>query len=357
MFSQPVWKEKFGNGRIPYHETDEISDEGDGEFERNEEYRQICEENVADDINRLLENISENEVCKELEDERTQELNAFAQKISYGNMHQNVNKRVNRMTEVDESLIEAYENVAGKLLHISKQLQKSIVQQIKDTRQGAKQTNLLIGRRLCSHTLHRNDGRIFYKNNIPHETELAVALLVDESGSMEENGRIISAQATAIVLHDFCTSLKIPVMIYGHSTGTMNNKDCVELYSYAEFETVDNKDKYRLMAMVDRNCNRDGAALRYVAECLCNRHEKTKLLILISDGQPYHTKYTGSAAEDDLRGIKQEYSRKGIIFVAAAIGEDKDCIQRIYGDSFLDITDLNKLPTNLTEIIKRHIRV
>lgn len=30
---------------------------------------------------------------------------------------------------------------------------------------------------------------------------------------------------------------------------------------------------------------------------------------------------------------------------------------RIYGDSFLDITDLNKLPVKLAGIIKRFIRV
>ena len=60
---------------------------------------------------------------------------------------------------------------------------------------------------------------------------------------------------------------------------------------------------------------------------------------------------------EDLRGIKQEYQRKGILFVAAAIGSDKENIERIYGDSFLDITDLNQLPTKLTNVVKRHIRV
>ena len=61
--------------------------------------------------------------------------------------------------------------------------------------------------------------------------------------------------------------------------------------------------------------------------------------------------------EYGLRGIKHEYQRKGIIFVAAAIGDDKENIERIYGDSFLDITDLNQLPTKLTAVVKRHIRV
>lgn len=46
-----------------------------------------------------------------------------------------------------------------------------------------------------------------------------------------------------------------------------------------------------------------------------------------------------------------------MLFVAAAIGNDKQNIERIYGDSFLDITDLNQLPTKLTGVVKRHIRV
>lgn len=127
--------------------------------------------------------------------------------------------------------------------------------------------------------------------------------------------------------------------------------------AYAEFNGFDNDDKYRLMDISARGSNRDGAALRYVAEALSKRSETVKLLILVSDGQPADTGYYGTAAEEDLRGIKQEYQRKGILFVAAAIGNDKQNIERIYGDSFLDITDLNQLPTKLTGVVKRHIRV
>jgi nitric oxide reductase activation protein len=141
-------------------------------------------------------------------------------------------------------------------------------------------------------------------------------------------------------------------MIYGHSTG-----NGVDLYSYAEFEAIDRDDRYRLMDISARGSNRDGAALRFVAEQLTKRHEDTKILILVSDGQPSDSGYYGTAAEEDLRGIKQEYTRKGITFVAAAIGTDKESIERIYGDSFLDITDLNKLPIALTSIVKRNIRV
>lgn len=152
--------------------------------------------------------------------------------------------------------------------------------------------------------------------------------------------RATYARATAIILYDFCRALDIPIMVYGHSTSSGR----VDLYSYAEFDAIDRDDRYRLMDISSRGSNRDGAALRYVAEQLAKRTEDVKILMLVSDGQPADSGYYGTAAEEDLRGVKQEYQRKGILFVAAAIGADKDNIERIYGDSFLDITDLNKLP-------------
>ena len=54
------------------------------------------------------------------------------------------------------------------------------------------------------------------------------------------------------------------------------------------------------------------------------RPEPVKLLILVSDGQPADTGYYGTAAEEDLRGVKHEYQRKGVCFIAAAIGSDKE---------------------------------
>lgn len=108
---------------------------------------------------------------------------------------------------------------------------------------------------------------------------MAVAVLIDESGSMSSRDRITHARKTAIVLYNFCRGLGIPIEIYGHSTGYG-----VELYSYASFDSVNDTDCYRLMDMSARGGNRDGAALRFTAERLVKRPEKRKLLIIISDG-------------------------------------------------------------------------
>ena len=341
-------------GRIPYQQTERVSEGDGGRTERNDAYVREYYDHAAEDIERLLDKMAEKAACEQLENERTRELNDVAQSISYGDVHAGVDIRVNRISSVDEELVDQYNTVAGPLLDISRQLQKSLLQQLKDKQRGGKQTGLMMGRRLDAHALCRNDGKVFYKNALPNEIpQMSVGLLLDESGSMCSCDRCTYARASAIILYDFCKALHIPVIVYGHSTSGSG----VELYSYAEFESIDNDDKYRMMDIAARGSNRDGAALRFVAEQLVKRPEEVKILILVSDGQPAAPGYYGSAAEEDLRGIKQEYRRKGILFIAAAVGEDKQNIERIYGDAFMDITDLNQLPVKLTAAVKRHMRV
>ena len=341
-------------GRMPLVETDQVSEPLGGGVEVNRDYLPELSNTVEAEMERLLDTMAEKTVCQELEQDRLRELNQEAQSISYGDIHKGVAIRVNRMTEVPPEMVTQYNAIAGPLLAISKQLQKSLLRQLRDQQRGGKQTGLLMGRRLDAHALFRSDGKVFTKNALPSQPpEMAVGLLLDESGSMCSQDRATYARASAIILYDFCQALGVPVMVYGHSTGGSG----VELYSYSEFDAIDREDKYRLVDISARGSNRDGAALRYVAERLSHRPEELKLLILVSDGQPADTGYYGTAAEEDLRGIQQENRRKGILFVAAAIGDDKENMERIYGDSFLDITDLNQLPVKLTQVVKRFLRV
>ena len=340
-------------GRMPLVETDQVSEPLGGGIEVNRDYLPELSNTVEAEMERLLDAMAEKSVCQELEQDRLSELNQEAQAISYGDIHKGVPVRVNRMTEVPPEMVTQYNAIAGPLLAISKQLQKSLLRQLRDRQRGGKQTGLLMGRRLDAHALCRGDGKVFTKNALPSQPpEMAVGLLLDESGSMASCDRATYARASAIILYDFCQALRVPVMVYGHSTGGSG----VELYSYSEFDAIDREDKYRLVDISARGSNRDGAALRFVAERLSHRPEELKLLILVSDGQPADTGYYGTAAEEDLRGIQQEYRRKGILFIAAAIGDDKENMERIYGDSFLDITDLHQLPVKLTQVVKRFLR-
>lgn len=351
--SQSVTEEE--KGRIPFHQTEGVSEPIGGTVVKDNAYEREMGENAAADIERVLNHMAEKAACVQLENERLQELNETAQNISYGNIHAGVGIAVHRIADVDDQLREKYDMVSAPLLSIAKKLRKTLVQKLNDQQRGGKQTGLTMGRRLDAHALCRNDGKIFYRNTLPNETpRLSVGLLLDESGSMSSGDRCTYARAAAIILYDFCQSLDIPIMIYGHTTGYSAD---VDLYSYAEFEEIDHDDRYRLMDISARGCNRDGAALRFVAEQLSKRTEDYRILILVSDGQPFDYGYSGTAAEEDLRGIRQEYRRRGILFVAAGIGDDKEVLERIYGDSYLDITDLNQLPVKLTAVIKHFIGV
>ena len=213
---------------------------------------------AAEDMERIMTQLAEDAAYASYEQELSEELQAESDRIRYGNAHRGVHVNVNRMGYVDSSYMEAYQKVAPPLLLISKRLQKQVSQILKDYREGGKLDNLPMGKRINVRNAVRNDGRLFYKLKLPNDrTDIAVAILNDESGSMSSANRITYARSASIILHDFCRGLGIPVAIYGHTE--FND---VELYAYAEFDSIDNKDHYRLMDMSARSGNRDGAALR-----------------------------------------------------------------------------------------------
>lgn len=351
MEAQKVVQEE--GGRIALAKTSAILDENNPGVTYNQQYYGSGYEDPANDLFQILNGIAAEKANEQYQKEMTEELQKAAEDIHYGNAHTGIHININRMFQIPESMIASYKAVATPLLRASKRLQSSILPLLRDEAEGGKQKNLLLGKRLNMRSLYKEDGTIFTRTRLPSdEQKLAVGLLVDESGSMSYVNRITHAQKTAIVLYDFCISLGIPITIYGHSTGGSG----VELYSYAEFDSVDQSDCYRLMDMSARNGNRDGAALRFVAEHLDKRPERKKLLIIISDGQPADYGYMGTEAEADLRGIKKEYEKKGIVLFAAAIGDDREQIKRIYKDGFLDITNLDELPKNMTLLVKQYLQ-
>lgn len=344
-------------GRIPLRKTGEIDESGaGGSITEDLDYESLGYKHAAADIARLLTETTEEKACKEYERELSAELQAEAEKIRLGNAHKGINTIVHRMSVVPQELIDQYNLVAPELLKLSHRVQKEVFPELADACLPVTRKGLVSGNALHVPGLYRDDGKVFRKTIYPQENfDLAVAVLADESGSMCYEDRITMARAASIVLYDCCAALDVPVMICGHTQDGWDDQE-LHIHSYAEYESVDRNDRYRIMDMMARCNNRDGAALRYICERLLSRPEQRKLLFVISDGQPYAIGYEGTEAEADMRGIKQEYARKGITFITAAIGEDKKNIQRIYGSSYLDVTDLQRLPKTLAELLLRELQ-
>ena len=331
-------------------EVEKMLSEGSGTVTHDNDY---ITETADHELDNILNNAASAKVYSAIEDSLLDELQANLKDINFGDIHKNVDIVIHRQKTLVGSERELYDKAMIELKPISMMLQKSIMNVLKQRQRGATERGLLMGSRLDHSSYYRSDGKIFTKRNRQNdEISLAVGVLVDMSGSMSGE-RIRIAQAMTLVVYDFCRAMNIPVTIYGHDTSYGNS---VDLYSFAEFDSVDGNDKYRLMNIKDGGSNRDGCAVRYVAEKLCKRTEQTKLFIVVSDGQPADDGYYGTAAELDLQGIRREYVNRSITFLAAAIGDDKPAIKRCYGEgAFLDITDLKAFPTTIAKIIARYV--
>ena len=215
----------------------------------------------------------------------------------------------------------------------------------------------LYGTKFCAEKTASADFRIFARKRPPEEEpSLAVALRIDESASMSAFGRLDAARQAAVALYEFCSGCGIPIMVYG-DTADRSRMEQMSVYAYVDFESKDADDKYTLMNIQARSNNRDGMALRIIGDRLINAPQKTKLIISISDGQPKAMpNYSGEQAARDMKETLQEYRRKGIQFLAAAIGQDKEDIRELYGsENTLDIDDLRNLPARLVQIIARFL--
>lgn len=212
------------------------------------------------------------------------------------------------------------------------------------------------GTRFDASRVAYGDFRTFDKKNPPHEQpSLAIALRIDESGSMVREGRIIAAQQAALAVSAFAQHLDIPLMIYG-DTADLSPREQTSLYSYKEFAEPFDYVPAKLMSLQPRQNNRDGAVLRVLAEKLSQQSATTKLLLTISDGQPKAMPdYTGNKAKADIQAVLKEYERQEIIFLSAAIGQDKDVIKEIYGaERYIDISNLKEFPKQLLTLISRY---
>lgn len=326
-----------------------MSDQSEGHKSNSDPGKDFADDALAEQL--LQEAI--NEYLRGLarkEPEKIQELEReLSVKDAATGVHAGVGYRLNSVAR-SSYLKEVYDRRFFDLKRISKRMQNAIAEVFEERLNGTMDNGLLFGNRIHAAASASGDGRIFRRRTMPDDgVDIAVSLLIDQSGSMS-GSRIDKAQEMAMLVEDFCRGLNIPVSIVGH-----NVPDTVQMYQYVDFDDTSREGKYKLLYMSAGGCNRDGLPLRYCVNRLLQRDESNKLMILVSDGKPNDDNYRGQVAFEDLRQIKRECDRKGIILLAAAIGDDKQQIHQIYGNSFLDITDLNTLPIKIVRTIKQFI--
>lgn len=315
-----------------------------------------CEFETGELLMEHIQGLAEEYAKKELDKKiRTELLRELSETVFDGD-HQKVKKVLIRETQTRPEAMERYQLYEKEVKSIMRRMKPRLLPVL--SCQGSQmERKLFFGSRMDYQALYDPGGRIFQNMDIVRKVDTAVALLIDLSDSMYGE-RIHQARLCALCLYEFCTSSNIPVLIYGHHIDGKHRRvqdETVFFHSFAEFDT-DRGDRYRIASMETGGCNRDGAALCFVGEKLAKRPEKIRLLFVISDGFPNATRYNGKKAEEDMLRIKESLERKRITVLTAAIGSDKEQIQRIYKEGFLDISDIGQLPYVLPKQVLMRIR-
>ena len=295
-------------------------------------------------------------VTNEQKMEFRKQLNKEARQSVHGSCHEDIKLIVHRPEATEEDW-EEYNSMATTLLPVIRELIHKTNPLLEHEVSAEFAKSQLYGTKFCADQAASLNFRVFARKRPPQEEpSLAVALRIDESASMSAFGRLEAAKQAAVALYEFCTGCGIPIMVYG-DTADRSKLEQMSVYAYVDFESKDADEKYALMNIQARSNNRDGMALRIISDRLLNAPQKTKLIISISDGQPKAMPdYTGEKASYDMKDTLQEFRRKGIQFLAAAIGQDKEAIRELYGaENTLDITDLKQLPARLVQVIARFL--
>lgn len=330
------------------------ADEGASTFSEVEE--SFSDEEISSVMYRIERDMKEEKAVSEVNDELTKELGKESSELDYGAAHRGLSTSVSRVKNVSERAISTYNETMGSIEKIAEIMARRVKPYLRknDGDNAMDMTGFFSGSKFDATRLVYNDYRVFKHATTPlPDNKIAVSILIDESASMGGK-RIEMARAAAIALYSFCEKCELACSVIGH-TSKFGVGD-LELSIYADFDTPDKLDKYRLLNIQAKQDNRDGAAILFAGEHLLKRPEKTKILFIISDGAPCATRYHGRAAEADMANIANGLSRRGAKIFTAAIGSDKENIHRIFGTGFLDITSLETLPEQMLALVKRYIR-
>lgn len=199
--------------------------------------------------------------------------------------------------------------------------------------------------------------RYWYRNQLEMDSpDLSVLILIDGSGSMsgEKQEKAIES---ALILHEVLKRQAIPHSIIEHNAPGATTKININIL----IDFFAKQDAKLNILRVDANyCNRDGLALLWAERHLAKIQAENKLLLVISDGQPYHptrdeaTDYRGLPAINDTAKIVKQINKRGINVIGIALEDDTcgcyDSLRAIY-PNLVKCDNLKELTKKLLNII------
>ncbi len=221
----------------------------------------------------------------------------------------------------------------------------------------------------------------FYNKPLINRRDLAISVLLDVSGSTgeeaeaAEGGKPYQAvtefggdaedrsvlqveKEAAYVMGTGLDKLGDTFAMYGF---TGNGRENCLFYRFKEFdEDWDDDTVQSLLSAAPGSATRIGAALRHTGWKLSQRPEKTRLLLLITDGKPCDQGYDTESqyAQHDIRKACQENRRQDIHTFCVSTSENTPADMELMfpGGRYIILEDIRKLPRVLSRLYLRLTR-
>ena len=188
----------------------------------------------------------------------------------------------------------------------------------------------------------RHATNVFMKRYNGISLDVAVSILVDQSGSMCGN-RIRNARKACIAIAEALNSINVKFEILGHTTGDVIRmaksekylpvrREYLKMNEFKSFDENYNAVKTRL-AQIKAYCNNvDGEALELTAIRNANQRAKRHIVIVLSDGAPACATGCWNALENHLKEVVQEIRKTGM--ECYSIGIDTNAPEEFYGKEY-----------------------
>ena len=167
------------------------------------------------------------------------------------------------------------------------------------------------------HKLNYDSEHIWTKKFVSKLPDVAVGILVDQSGSMH-GSKIKDARTLCIILAEALKQITgVRLYIYGHTANEVGSTDLTVF----EHHTPTDKDIYNLGGISAHSNNYDGFAIKEIARRLNADPAKQKYLFVLSDGYPAGRGYGGDSSRKHVKSVcKYVRERLKIGLYAFAIG-------------------------------------
>ena len=191
--------------------------------------------------------------------------------------------------------------------------------------------------------------KVFYKTTDGIDLDVAVTVMIDESGSI--GMMCYQLRSLAIAFSEVFTKLNIKFEVLGFTTdynGRSNNTlrnvvrtEPMRIYEHKTFAEPYQVAKYKLGSISAYNCNIDGEALLLAFKRIKQQHTHRHIIFVLSDGMP-NQGYNSAALYRHLSDSVKFVRNNGVEVYGFGIGTDEP--EKFYGkDNFVYLEDIKKL--------------